>query len=51
MVRSDSEGSVKAGASSTPTFYIEGALMKGAYPVEVWRPILDSIVRVKARKS
>jgi protein-disulfide isomerase len=51
LVRSDSEGSVKAGASSTPTFYIEGALMKGAYPVEVWRPILDSIVRVKSRKS
>lgn len=51
LVRSDSEGSVKAGASSTPTFYIEGALLKGAYPVEVWRPILDSIVRVKSRKS
>ena len=51
LVRSDSEGSVKAGASSTPTFYIEGALMKGAYPPEVWRPILDSIVRVKAKKS
>ena len=51
LVRSDSEGSVKAGASSTPTFYIEGALMKGAYPVEIWRPILDSIVRVKSRKS
>jgi protein-disulfide isomerase len=51
LVRSDSEGSVKAGASSTPTFYIEGALMKGTYPPEVWRPILDSIVRVKARKS
>lgn len=51
LVRSDAEGSVKAGASSTPTFYIEGALMKGAYPAEVWRPILDSIVRVKARKS
>lgn len=51
LVRSDAEGSVKAGAGSTPTFYIEGALMKGAYPVEVWRPILDSIVRVKARKS
>ena len=51
LVRSDSEGSVKAGASSTPTFYIEGALMKGAYPPEIWRPILDSIVRVKSRKS
>lgn len=50
LVRSDSEGSVKAGAGSTPTFYIEGALLAGAYPPEVWRPILDSVIRVKSRK-
>jgi predicted DsbA family dithiol-disulfide isomerase len=50
LVRSDSEGSVKAGATSTPTFYIEGGLMKGAYPPEVWRPILDSVIRAKAKK-
>jgi protein-disulfide isomerase len=50
LVKSDSEGSVKAGATSTPTFYIEGGLMKGAYPPEVWRPILDSVIRAKAKK-
>lgn len=50
LVRSDSEGAVKAGAGSTPTFYIEGGLLKGLYPLEFWRPILDSLVRVKSRK-
>ncbi len=50
LVRSDSEGSVKAGAGSTPTFYIEGGIMAGSWPPEVWRPILDSVIRVKTRK-
>jgi len=50
-VKDDSEGAVKAGARSTPTFYIEGGLMSGALPVEAWRPILDSIYLVKSRKA
>jgi len=50
LVRSDSEGSVKAGATSTPTFYLEGGILAGAYPPEVWRPILDSVLRIKSRK-
>jgi protein-disulfide isomerase len=49
-VRDDSEGALKAGASSTPTFYIEGGLLRGAFPPEVWRPILDSVYLVKTRK-
>lgn len=51
QVRDDSEGAVKAGASSTPTFYIEGGLLAGAFPPEVWRPILDSIYRIKTQKK
>lgn len=51
QVRDDSEGAVKAGASSTPTFYIEGGLLAGAFPPEIWRPILDSIYRVKTQKK
>lgn len=49
-VREDSEGAVKAGASSTPTFYIEGGMLAGVWPPEVWRPILDSIYAVKTKK-
>jgi protein-disulfide isomerase len=50
-VRQDSEGAVKAGARSTPVFYIEGGLLEGALPPEVWRPILDSVYRAKTAKK
>ncbi len=42
-IRADSMRAAKAGASSTPTFYIEGGLLEGAAPVEVFRTVLDSI--------
>ncbi len=48
LVQSDAEGAVRSGAHSTPTFYIEGGLVVGAQPIEVFRPVLDSIVRVKS---
>lgn len=50
-VRGDTEGAIKAGASSTPTFYIEGGLLTGALPPEIWRPILDSIHLAKTKKK
>ena len=49
-IQSDVEGSIRAGAQSTPTFYIEGGLMLGAQPVGVFRQVLDSIYQVKTRK-
>jgi protein-disulfide isomerase len=49
-VREDSEGAIKAGATSTPTFYIEGGLLSGVLPPQVWRPILDSIYALKSKK-
>ncbi len=51
MIRSDAEGSARSGAKSTPSFYIEGGILAGAQPIEVFRQVLDSIVAVKrARK-
>ena len=50
-VQGDAEGAVKAGANSTPTFYIEGGLLNGAFPPEIWRPILDSIYLAKTQKK
>jgi protein-disulfide isomerase len=47
LVRSDADGSVRSGAHSTPSFYIEGGLMAGAQPIEVFRTVLDSIIRTK----
>jgi len=46
-VESDAQASVRSGAKSTPNFYIEGGILPGAQPVEVFRPILDSIYAVK----
>ena len=47
LVRQDAEGSARSGARSTPSFYIEGGIMAGAQPIEVFRQVLDSIIRVK----
>jgi protein-disulfide isomerase len=46
-VRADSARAAASGASRTPTFYIEGGLLEGAAPVEVFRTVLDSIYRSK----
>ena len=48
-IQSDVEGSIRAGAQSTPTFYIEGGLMLGAQPVGVFRAVLDSIIATKKK--
>lgn len=37
----------RSGANSTPTFYIEGGLLRGAAPITVFRQVLDSIYRVR----
>ena len=52
QVQKDAEGASKSGAQSTPTFYIDGGLIVGAQPVQLFRMVLDSIYNVKtARKS
>jgi len=47
LIKADYDGSLRTGAHSTPSFYIEGGLMSGDQPMEVFRPIFDSIIRVK----
>ena len=48
-IQSEAQGSERAGAASTPTFYIEGGLLAGARPPELWREILDSIYNEKSK--
>ena len=48
-VRADAEGAARSGATSTPTFYIEGGLLEGAQPLPVFRQVLDSVYREKAK--
>jgi protein-disulfide isomerase len=50
-VRADAEGAARSGATSTPTFYIEGGLLEGAQPLPVFRQVLDSVYASKKRES
>jgi protein-disulfide isomerase len=47
-LQAEAEGAQRAGASSTPSFYIEGGIMAGALPVEVFAKVLDSVYAAKA---
>jgi protein-disulfide isomerase len=42
-LRAEAEGAERSGATSTPTFYIEGGLMEGAVPFSVFERVLDSV--------
>lgn len=46
-VERDAQGAARTGATATPSFYIEGGIMAGAYPIDVFRQVLDSIYKVK----
>ncbi|MGH7645357.1 MAG: DsbA family protein [Gemmatimonadales bacterium] len=46
-IEADAQRAARSGARSTPTFYIEGGLLRGAAPVAVFRAVLDSIHRVR----
>jgi protein-disulfide isomerase len=48
LVQKDANIAARIGANSTPTFLVEGALMSGAYPADVFKHVLDSIYALKA---
>ena len=47
LIQEEGQLNVRSGVRSTPSFVIEGGLLIGAQPIEVWRPILDSLVAVR----
>jgi protein-disulfide isomerase len=51
QIQSDAESAARSGAQSTPTFYIEGGLMVGTKPIELFRFVLDSIHQAKTRPA
>lgn len=51
LLRRDAEGAARAGVRSTPSFIIEGGLLRGSAPASDFKPILDSIYRVKTGGS
>lgn len=50
LVQADAEGAARSGASSTPSFYIEGGLLTGAAPTAVFVRVLDSVYAEKANR-
>jgi len=46
-VEADAARARRSGAKSTPSFYIEGGLLNGAAPIQIFRQVLDSIYRNK----
>jgi protein-disulfide isomerase len=49
QIKADADRSAKTGAQSTPSFYIEGGMMIGVKPVQVFRQVLDSIYAAKTK--
>jgi len=49
-IRLDAEGARRAGAQSTPTFYVEGLLVTGAQPIGLFRQLFDSLHTAKQRR-
>ena len=49
-IRYEAIGAERAGAASTPTFYIEGGLVPGAHPLPVFRQVFDSILATKSAR-
>lgn len=47
LIQAEAEMSWRAGITSTPSFIVEGGILKGHAPMEVWRPILDSLYAEK----
>ena len=46
-IEADTVAAHRAGAHTTPTFFIEGGLIEGAAPLAVFREVLDSVYRSK----
>jgi protein-disulfide isomerase len=50
-IEADAVAAHRAGAHSTPTFYIEGGLIEGAAPLAAFRAALDSVYRSKTASA
>lgn len=47
LVMSEARSAYNSGVQSTPSFVIEGGLVRGAAPIDAWRPLLDSVYLAK----
>lgn len=47
LVEQEAVAVAQRGVRSTPSFIVEGLLLSGAQPMDVWRPLLDSLFTAK----
>lgn len=50
LIIAEAQMTLRAGIQSTPSFVIEQGILAGAQPIDVWRPLLDSLLDAKVRK-
>ncbi|MBI4500321.1 MAG: DsbA family protein [Gemmatimonadetes bacterium] len=51
LIQAEANEAGRLGLAGTPAFVINGGLLPGAQPLEVWRPILDSIYRTAEKEG
>ena len=49
LVAQEAQALARSGVTSTPSFIIEGGMLKGAAPIDAWRPLLDSLFQAKTK--
>ncbi len=47
LIQQEAQRNFQSGLRSTPAFVIENGMLPGFAPIELWRPILDSILAAK----
>ena len=50
LIQQEAETNFRSGLRSTPAFVIENGVLPGFAPIELWRPILDSIYAAKTAR-
>jgi protein-disulfide isomerase len=50
LIQQEAQSNFQSGLRSTPAFVIENGVLPGFAPIELWRPILDSIYQEKTRQ-
>jgi protein-disulfide isomerase len=51
LINAERQQALRNGVHSTPSFVVEGTLLAGFAPIDVWRPMLDSIYKARAKRE
>lgn len=51
LIQAEVQAAYRAGVNSTPSFIVNGALLRGAAPMNAWKPILDSMYTAVTKRD